>query len=402
MPLPVNYDKVAVRGTYVYLDGTAAQGKVKFTGKPIMISESTSTIILPNTITATLAGGEFEVQIPATDDPDILPGGWTYKVEEAFDAGGGRTFELDIPLTAQSGGIDLSRVAVAAPPQSGDPTAFVTLSAFEAHVNEGAPDVTWSDVTDRPSTFPPSTHNHAVMDVSGLQSLLDAKAAASHGHAVMDVSGLQSLLDAKAAASHGHATSEITGLDTALAGKAASSHTHTTANVTGLDAALAGKAASSHTHTTANVTGLDTALAGKHDTSRTLAVADAGEMMRTNLTYAVTISSPDYEQVSVNGTVVCWRNEVAFLRGTPHADYKDDALVRGVRRSDLTTENGGYVELQNAARDQILHRRSWRTGDLWRGNGTAAAVRMSDSLVLGAADSVPAGTPANTLIYRTA
>ena len=53
---------------------------------------------------------------------------------------------------------------------------------------------------------------------------------------------------------HTHTTDQVTGLDTALAGKAAASHTHTTAQVTGLDAALAGKAATSHTHAASQVT----------------------------------------------------------------------------------------------------------------------------------------------------
>lgn len=31
----------------------------------------------------------------------------------------------------------------------------------------------WNDLTDKPSTFPPSSHNHAISDVNGLQDLLD-------------------------------------------------------------------------------------------------------------------------------------------------------------------------------------------------------------------------------------
>ena len=57
---------------------------------------------------------------------------------------------------------------------------------------------TWAGITDKPTTFPPSTHNHP--------------------------------------------QSEVTNLVTDLAGKAPMVHTHTTAQVTGLDAALAAKA----------------------------------------------------------------------------------------------------------------------------------------------------------------
>lgn len=40
----------------------------------------------------------------------------------------------------------------------------------------------WADITGKPSTFTPSTHSHAIADVTGLQTTLDAKAAASHNH----------------------------------------------------------------------------------------------------------------------------------------------------------------------------------------------------------------------------
>lgn len=135
MALPVNYDTVPVRGRYVYLDGAPAQGQIRFTGKVLATSDATDTIIVPTTITATLdENGYFQVNIPATDDPDILPGGWTYTVQEALISGGGRTFELDVPLAAKVEGIDLSDVAPATP-ASGDPTAFVTLSSFAAHTH---------------------------------------------------------------------------------------------------------------------------------------------------------------------------------------------------------------------------------------------------------------------------
>lgn len=58
---------------------------------------------------------------------------------------------------------------------------------------------TWAGITDKPAAFTPSTHQHAIADVTGLQTALDNKqqagsyAAASHNHAASDVSGLGSL-----------------------------------------------------------------------------------------------------------------------------------------------------------------------------------------------------------------
>lgn len=131
MALPVNYDTVPIRGRYVYLDGRPAAGFIRFTGKVTAVSDATDTIILPATIAAALdANGEFVVEVPATDDPDIQPNGWTYTVTEQLANGGGRTYDIDVPLSAKAAGIDLSEVAPAAP-ASGSPTAFVTLTKFD-------------------------------------------------------------------------------------------------------------------------------------------------------------------------------------------------------------------------------------------------------------------------------
>lgn len=70
------------------------------------------------------------------------------------------------------------------------------------------------------SKYAAKSHSHAISDVTGLQTALDAKAASTHSHAVSDVTGLQSALDAKAAISHSHAMSDVTGLQDALDAKA--------------------------------------------------------------------------------------------------------------------------------------------------------------------------------------
>lgn len=59
--------------------------------------------------------------------------------------------------------------------------------------------VSWDAVSEKPSTFSPSTHTHAISDTTGLQTALNGKAATSHAHAIADVTGLQTALDAKAA-----------------------------------------------------------------------------------------------------------------------------------------------------------------------------------------------------------
>jgi hypothetical protein len=53
---------------------------------------------------------------------------------------------------------------------------------------QGSPGTTsWNGITDKPSTFAPSTHSHAIADVTGLQTAIDGKAASSHTHAATDI-----------------------------------------------------------------------------------------------------------------------------------------------------------------------------------------------------------------------
>lgn len=136
MALPIDYDTVQVRGKYTYLDGTPARGAVRFTGKVPAVSAATKTIIMPATISVVLADdGSFAVNLPATNDPDIQPNGWTYTVLEQLSSGGGRTYDIDVPLVAKEFGIDLADVAPA-DAALGDPTAFATLTHFETFREE--------------------------------------------------------------------------------------------------------------------------------------------------------------------------------------------------------------------------------------------------------------------------
>lgn len=130
MPLPTDYDTVTVTGKFTLLDGSPAQGKVRFTGKVVVTSAATKTNVVPTSIVAILdANGSFSVPLPATDDPDIQPNGWTYRVQEELTTGGGRTYEMVVPIAAKGSGLDLSTVAPIAP-SMGDPTAFVTSAAL--------------------------------------------------------------------------------------------------------------------------------------------------------------------------------------------------------------------------------------------------------------------------------
>ncbi|MFD1442801.1 head fiber protein [Thermoactinomyces vulgaris] len=62
---------------------------------------------------------------------------------------------------------------------------------------EVADSVAWSGVTGKPSSFPPSTHTHAISDITNLQNILDSKLTATKAEAqadseATDVAGLVS------------------------------------------------------------------------------------------------------------------------------------------------------------------------------------------------------------------
>jgi len=97
------------------------------------------------------------------------------------------------------------------------PVVFVEKKADGTYEYVDASDVevSWGDITGKPSTFPPATHTHEIEDVNGLQSALDGKAAASHTHSISQVSNLQSALDAKLTATQAEAQADSTAEDVA-------------------------------------------------------------------------------------------------------------------------------------------------------------------------------------------
>jgi hypothetical protein len=149
----------------------------------------------------------------------------------------------------------------------------------------------WADITGKPSTFTPSSHEHGNITNDGLIGGNTASgrfvvtddggslttASASTGRTLLELGGAATLnvgtaagtvcagndsrlSDSRTPTAHSHAISDVTGLQTALDGKqasgsyAASSHSHAISDVTGLQTALDGKAATSHTHSASDIT----------------------------------------------------------------------------------------------------------------------------------------------------
>ena len=72
----------------------------------------------------------------------------------------------------------------------------------------------WGDITDKPSTFKPSAHDHTFAQVNGLQTALDGKAAEGHSHNWASITGKPSTF-APSAHDHAVVADETTDLEAA-------------------------------------------------------------------------------------------------------------------------------------------------------------------------------------------
>jgi len=96
---------VTVTGNYVDFEGNFIQGQVRFTLNQVLRNGTDDQLIAPSSIVVPLSAGSFSVQLPATNDPDVVPNPFTYTVEESFP--GGRSYTISLPFTTV-GSLDLA------------------------------------------------------------------------------------------------------------------------------------------------------------------------------------------------------------------------------------------------------------------------------------------------------
>ena len=72
------------------------------------------------------------------------------------------------------------------------------LRTFQSIAAWIAANLSWSTLTGKPSTFPPSAHTHATSDVTGLDTALAGKAAASHTHTASQITDFAAAVSAAA------------------------------------------------------------------------------------------------------------------------------------------------------------------------------------------------------------
>lgn len=114
-------DLVSIVGQAVTLDGKPAKGKVTFTASTILKDVESGQAIFPVPLAVTLdRDGAFSQDLPATNDPDISPVGWTYKVHVDVSGSIAQDFTLAVPYDTV-GQIDL----FAAAPVDGSGVVYV-------------------------------------------------------------------------------------------------------------------------------------------------------------------------------------------------------------------------------------------------------------------------------------
>jgi hypothetical protein len=121
MPAPtVDWTLVQVRNKYVNFAGDPLEGeRVIFTphATRAVDQDRVTTIIGQPIIAIIAADGTIAVSLPATDDPDITPINFTYRVTEDFDLG--QEYDISVPLAAAGTGIELVTIAPQLNPETG-------------------------------------------------------------------------------------------------------------------------------------------------------------------------------------------------------------------------------------------------------------------------------------------
>lgn len=206
MAIPANVTTKTVQGRYIDLQGNPIAGQVKFTIVPVLVNSDDDSIIIPSTVTVDLdAQGGFAVVLPVTDDPDLDPTNFTYRVEEAFPRG--RTYDIQVP-TSSTSPINLADI-VPAVASSGSYANFVLLSDFNALASRVT--AAESDINAVELALPA-----AEAEVAGLQAR--AATAASAAFAVQaDVQGILSRADAALATAQSAESTASLSLTTAQA-----------------------------------------------------------------------------------------------------------------------------------------------------------------------------------------
>lgn len=129
-----------------------------------------------------------------------------------------------------------------------DETKLAEEAGYSVYTAGAATSVPWSGITDKPDTFTPSEHNHAIANVTGLQTALEGKAPSKHSHVVAEISDFPTSLKNPNA------------LSIQLNGGTANTYDGSAATSLDITPAAIGAATESHIHDSVATTDWDTAI----------------------------------------------------------------------------------------------------------------------------------------------
>lgn len=129
MALPTNLTTIEVTGRYVDHNGSPVRGSVTFDTDYYVLDAGENVVVIEAPITVSLdATGSFAVDLIATDDPDMTPTGWTWKLTPNFSGAFPLEFALPASLAPTT---DITVLSPALP--NPDPVySYVLVSAVNA------------------------------------------------------------------------------------------------------------------------------------------------------------------------------------------------------------------------------------------------------------------------------
>ena len=443
---PAEWQGSTLTGRFLDTTGKPVKGNIKIKPSPgAVVAALSQTIIVAATRSIALdATGEFTVDVPATDDPDMNPTGWTYLITEDFP--GGRSYSITAPMNVTQ---DLSLIAPV--PAANGATITRGLSAYEVAVANGfvGTEQEWLDSLHIHADGGGGTVADATTTTKGVVQLAgDLGGTAS----APTVPGLASkvedtdprLSDARAPLAHTHTLDEVTDTATRVA-MAPAERTKlggvadgATANAT--DAALRDRSTHTGTQPSSTITDFTEAVQDAvaallaEGTNVTLAYNDAGDQL--TITAAgggaggldaegvrdaigvamvglgnITVTPNDAADTITITTTATQNSTDAQLRdrathtGTQDLDTTTDSATRVAMTPTERTKLAGVADGATAnATDAQLRDRSTHTGsqDISTVNGLQAALDARvPTIVLGPTDPVPGGLANPTIIVRT-
>ncbi len=129
MPWPNDVVIRTVTGTYLTAAGEPAKGRVTFTPSSRIV-DSNDAAVVEDTLVATLdANGQFQIELPTTDNALLSPAGWAYKVDVRLYGVKPQSFYAFLPygdgsvvdiVTNKTAGSSVgSTIAISSPQSSG-------------------------------------------------------------------------------------------------------------------------------------------------------------------------------------------------------------------------------------------------------------------------------------------